>query len=171
MSRRAQLVLAAAIVVTAALVPMLVAYLQLGYPVDAAAERADAPGVEEARGDLDRATYRAATEVVEGNVSTASAAATTVGEHVDRVAEGLSARGAAHDRVYRIAGNGSAATAFARGECPGGERRRFGPCRAVGGVVLQRRVGVWTVVAVAVDLRIDGPDERIRATFVLRPYR
>lgn len=171
MSRRAQLVLAAAAVVAVALVPMLLAYLQLGYPVDAAADRADAPGVDEARADLDRATYRAAEAVVDGDIATASTAAATVDERLDRVAEGLSARGAAHDRVYRVDGNDSAATAVARTACPSGEHRRFGPCRALGGVVVQRRVGMPTVVAVAVDLHIDGPDEHVRATFVLRPYR
>lgn len=171
MSRRGQLVLVAAVVVAAALVPMLVAYLQLGYPADAAVERTDPPSVSDARRALDVATYRAATAVVRTDRSSANASASLVERDLARAAESLDARGAPRDRVYRVRGNESAATVFARTNCPGGERRQFGRCRVVDGVVVQNRVGTWTVVAVAVDLRIVGPETRTRVTFVLRPYR
>jgi hypothetical protein len=48
---------------------------------------------------------------------------------------------------------------------------QFGRCVAFDGFVLQERAGDATLLAVAVDLRVVGPDERSRVTLLLRPYR
>jgi hypothetical protein len=167
--RRGQFVLAAAVVVAVALVPMLTAYLQLGYPADAAAERADTPRLADARAALDRAVARSAAAVADRPPADGTAAAERVVTALDRTTEALSAGGAPADRTYLVAGNATVAADLARTDCPTGERRRFGGCRAVGGVVVQERLGRPTVVAAAVDLRIEGPDERTRVTLVLRP--
>jgi hypothetical protein len=169
-SRRGQFVLAAAVVVAAALVAMAAAYVQLGYPADAAADRADSPAVADARQTLDTATYRAAEAVVDEDKS-ASTAADRVHRTLAAAAAELNAAGVENERVYRVRGNASVATAVARTDCPRGERRRFGPCRALTGVVVQERLGAPVVVAVAVDLHVAGPGVTDRSTFVLRPYR
>lgn len=169
MSSRGQFVLAAAVVVALALASMAVAYVQLGYPADAAAERADEPDVADARRTLDVAVYRAAESVVDADDP--SAAAERVDRGLGSAAAELNASGAAADRAYRVRQNASTADAVARTDCPRGERRRFGPCRTVNGVVLQNRLGTPVVVAVAVDLSVAGPGVDTRITFVLRPYR
>lgn len=171
MSRRAQAVLAAAVVVAVALVPMLVAYLQLGHPPDAAAtavERDD-DAVDDARRYLDRATTRAAADV--RGVAWANRP-TTVRRMKDRLANAtaqLEARGAANERVYRVAYNRTVAERLARDACPRGDDRAFGDCEAAGGMVIQERVGETTVVAVAFDLQIRSPRRSTNATVVVRP--
>ncbi|MFB6080356.1 MAG: hypothetical protein ABEJ81_05105 [Haloferacaceae archaeon] len=171
MSRRGQFVLAAAVVVAVALVPMAAAYFQLGYPTDAAAKRADTRGLSDARHTLDAATYRAAEGVVAADEPSPTVAAERINRTLSAAVEHLNEAGASHDRVYRLRTNDSTADAVARTDCPDGERRQFGPCRAVDGVVLQERLGAPVVVAVAVDLSIHGPRTTTRVTFVLRPYR
>lgn len=169
MSRRAQFVLAAAVVVAVALASMAVVYVQLGYPADAAAEQADEPDVADARRTLDVAVYRAAESVVDADDP--SVAVERVDRGLNATAAELNASGAADDRAYRVRQNVSTADVVVQTSCPRGERRRFGPCRAVNGVVLQNRLGTPVVVAVAVDLSVAGPGVDTRITFVLRPYR
>lgn len=171
MNRRGQFVLAAAVVVAAALVPMVAAYAQLGYPVDAAAERAAPPDVADARRTLDAAAYRATARALDADDPSATAVAGRINRTLTAATAELNAAGAATDRAYRTGENATAAEAVARTDCPGGERRRFGSCEAVGGVVVQDRLGTPVVVAVVVDLRVDGPATDARVTFVLRPYR
>ena len=55
---------------------------------------------------------------------------------------------------YRSASNASAATDWAATNCPGGSGRRFGPCEADRGVVVQERAGRTHVLAVAVDVTV-----------------
>ncbi|MFB6281952.1 MAG: hypothetical protein ABEH40_08035 [Haloferacaceae archaeon] len=170
-NRRGQFVLAAAVVVAVALVPMVAAYAQLGYPADAAADRADRQDVADARRALDAAAYRAAQAVVDADDPSAAAAAERVNRTLSAAAAELDAAGTPRDRAYRVRGNATVAGGVARADCPAGDRRRFGACRAIGGVVLQDRLGAPVVVAAAVDLRIDGPATDARVTVVLRPYR
>jgi hypothetical protein len=170
-SRRAQVVLAAAVVVAVALVPMLVAYLQLGHPPDAAATAAerDDDAVGDARRYLDRATTRAATEVRGVAWANRSTAVRRVNASLANATARLEARGAARERTYRVAYNRTVAERVAREDCPRGEDRAFGPCEAAGGLVLQERAGETTVVAVAVDLRVRSPRASTDATIVVRP--
>ncbi|MFB6167563.1 MAG: hypothetical protein ABEJ43_01825 [Haloferacaceae archaeon] len=171
MTRRAQVVLAAAVVVAVALVPMLVAYLQLGYPPDTAATAADRDddAVDDARRYLGRSAARAATDargVAWANRSTAVRRVT--GRLADATAR-LEARGVARERVYRVGYNRTVAARLARDACPRGDDRAFGPCEAAGGLVLQERVGETTVVAVAFDLSVSSPRRSTNATVVVRP--
>ncbi|MEF8820100.1 MAG: hypothetical protein V5A31_07550 [Haloferacaceae archaeon] len=171
MSRRAQAVLAAAVVVAVALVPMLVAYLQLGHPPDAAAtavERDD-EAVGDARRYLDRATTRAAADARGVAWANRSTAVRRVNDRLANATARLSARGAARDRTYRVAYNRTVAERLARDACPRGENRAFGGCEAADGLVLQERVGETTVVAAAFDLSVSSPRRSTNATVVVRP--
>lgn len=155
---RAQLVLAAAGVIAIALVPMLIAYLQLGYHADVAAGAdAERPG-ENVERALERAARDAATDadgdyawsqrrlaVASVNRSLAEPIATL---EASRVEEGV---------AYDIRRNGSAAERWAAADCPRGPNRRFGDCEARGGVVVQERAGETTALAVAFDVTRTDP--------------
>lgn len=171
MSRRAQVVLAAAVVVAVALVPMLVAYLQLGHPPDAAATAADRDddAVADARRYLDRATTRAATAARGVAWANRSTAVRRVNASLADATARLEARGAARERTYWVGYNRTVAERLARRDCPRGDDRAFGPCEAAGGLVLQDRVGETTVVAVAFDLSISSLRRSTTATVVVRP--
>lgn len=168
-SRRGQVVLVASAVVAVALASLVLVSLQLG-----AVEVEEAAGADAA--DLDRAVAYA--ERVVGNASRrvageyAWAEQTAAARRVDRTLETdlarLEAVGASDDTLYGVTQNGSAARQWARDDCPSGEDRVFGPCRVHGGVVMQERAGEAHVAAVALDLRVDGPDEATRLTLVVR---
>jgi hypothetical protein len=170
-SRRAQVVLAAAVVVAVALVPMLVAYLQLGHPPDAAARAADRDddAVDDARRYLARATTRAAPGARDVAWTNRSDAVRRVNDSLAAATARLEARGAARERVYRVGYDRAAAARLARRDCPRGDDRSFGPCEAVDGLVLQERLGETTVVAVAFDLSLSSPRRTTNATVVVRP--
>lgn len=169
--RRAQVVLAAAVVVAVALVPMLIAYLQLGYPADAAADRADRDDLADTRQYLDRAAYDAARAVVGTAWRNRTTGALRLNATFRNATARLDARGTARDATYTVAYNRSLAERVATRRCPSGEHREFGRCVAVDGFVLQERARDVTLLAVVVDLRIITPTERTRVTLVLRPYR
>jgi hypothetical protein len=168
-SRRAQVVLAAAVVVAVALVPMLVAYLQLGHPPDAAAEAARDDGVDDARRYLDRATTGAAADARGANWTNRTTTFRRLNDSLADATARLEARGAARDRTYRVGYAPAAATRVAERACPRGDGRAFGPCEALGGVVVQERAGETAVVAVAFTLRVRSPRGATNATVVVRP--
>ncbi len=165
-SGRGQAVLAAAVVVAVALVPMFVAYVQLGYPPDAAAEAARADGVADERRYLERATTAAAEDARAGP---SDGTFRRLNDSVANVTARLAARGVARDRTYRVGYAPETATRIAREDCPGGEARAFGSCDAVAGVVLQSRANTTAVVAVAFSLRVRSPRGTTTATVVVRP--
>lgn len=167
-SDRGQVVLLAAAVVVVALVPMLLAYAQLGYG-GADAEIGAAPAPEaDAQRLLDRAVADAAGEV-DGEVgwSNRSGAATRAnGTLAPRVRRIEAAR--AHDGVaLAVEQNASAAAAWAAENCPSGEMRRFGSCETAGGVVVQERAGEVALLAVAYDVRANATKRSVRSTRVV----
>jgi hypothetical protein len=168
-SRRAQVVLAVAVVVAVALVPMLAAYLQLGHPPDAAAEAARDDGVDDARRYLVRATTAAATDARGANWTNRTATFRRLNASLDDATARLAARGAARDRTYRAGYAPAVAARLATEECPRGDGRAFGPCEALSGVVVQERAGETAVVAVAFSLRVRSPRGTTNATLVVRP--
>ncbi|WP_435195960.1 DUF7261 family protein [Natronomonas sp. EA1] len=152
---RGQLVLVAAAVVAVALVPMVLAYLQLGYHADVAAS-AEYDDIEENTVRvLERATHEASVGIPHNH---------SWGERetaVTRVRERLRPRLRTLERsrldtgtAIRISYNESAARTVAREQCPGGAGREFGPCIAREGVVVQNRVGETHPLAVAYDVRV-----------------
>ena len=152
---RGQLVLATAAVLAAALAPVLLAYLQLGYHADTAATAEFEDPATNAERVLSRAVHEASAGVP-ANHSWAQrrAAAETIRERLaSRVARLETARIESGTHL-RVAYNATAAAAWAAANCPGGDGRRFGPCRGHRGVVLQNRAGEATPLTVAFDVTV-----------------
>jgi hypothetical protein len=162
---RGQLVLLAAAVVAVALVPLLFAYLQLGYHADVAAttdhDRAGSDAVralDGAVGDAERP--------VRGEYDWASR-----GDAVETVVRRLNATTTRIERarldrgvVVRVDRNRSTASRWAATNCPSGSNRAFGPCEADRGVVVQKRAGEATVLAVAFDVTVTSDRSTTRLT-------
>jgi len=163
-ARRGQLVLVAAGLVAVALVPMTLAYLQLGYDADVQASGdLDAPA-ENAERLLSRGVHEAA--VTDGRSVERAVERTRDGlaPWLDRLRESRVADGVA----YRVSYDDRAAREWADRACPGGEGRAFGPCRVRDGVVVQERAGAVHTVAVAVEVTVVTGDGETRLTTVVR---
>ena len=170
--RRGQFVLLAAAVVVTALVPMLLAYAQLGY----AADVAPTPETRTTLVDAERSLERSV-----GDATTALSNRTDAGRHrfladrvVDRLAparERIESVGTDRGLTVAVARNTTAATRWAERACPDGEARDFGDCVVTDGVVTQTRADTTALVAVAVDVRVAGPDATTAATFVVHGVR
>jgi len=163
---RAQLVLVAAVVVAVALAPVVLAYLQLGAHPDAGVDDEDYGA--DARRFLERATHVAGAEATGADWTDRERA-------VERVRAGLAPRlGTLNaSRVeegvaYAVTYDEATATAWVREDCPRGDGRRFGPCRAIDGVVVQERAGETTVLAVAYDVTVTTDRGEQELTFVVR---
>lgn len=167
--RRGQLVLLAAVALAMALVPMTLAYLQLGYHEDVgAAGVGDAP-VRTAERVLDRAVHDAIEGIPNGYAwSNRTGAVATVRNRLRDDLSTLNRSRVDTGSVYDVTYNGSRAAAWADGNCPTGSDRQFGPCRVDRGVVVQERAGRTHVLAVAFDIRITTADSHWRATTVVR---
>lgn len=170
MSRdRGQVVLLAAVVVAVALVPMALAYAQLGGdPAPGTGDVGRGVGVDDARRAL-------STSLTEATVSTDGEYRwRDRGAAVDAVRSELAGDltrledAAAAERSLVVAYNESEAAGWAARNCPGGRGREFGPCDVEDGVVVQRRANETAVVAAAFDLRAVAPGERTNATVVVR---
>ncbi|MFC6826533.1 DUF7261 family protein [Halopelagius fulvigenes] len=173
MSRnRGQVVLLAAVVVAVALVPMTLAYAQLGYDADRTPSPGptDPSGVDEARETLRTSLVRAAADA-DGEYAweDRDAAAAAVRAAVDADARRLAEDRAGEERSLVVSANGSAAARWAGRNCPTGAGRDFGACRVEDGVVVQERAAETAVVAAAFDLSVVAPDERSEVTVVVRP--
>ncbi|WP_338741150.1 DUF7261 family protein [Haloplanus salilacus] len=170
--RRGQLVLLAAAVVVTALVPMLLAYAQLGYAGDAAST----PDARTTLTDAERSLERSV-----GDATTALSNRTDGGRHalladlvVDRLAparERIESSGTDRGHAVAVVRNTTAATRWAERACPRGEAREFGDCVVTDGVVTQTRADTTALVAVAVDVRVRGPDGTAETTLVIRGVR
>lgn len=170
MRRRGQLVLVAATVVAVALVPLVLASLQLGYHDDVRATATDdAPTADTLRA-LDRAVAATSTDVPSRYPWGANGSAVT---HVrndlrPRIARLRSAQvsdGVYHDVTY----NASAADAWRTNRCPGGRGRQFGSCVVDRGVVVQNRANRTHVLAVGFDVTTSTDRGETTVTVVVRP--
>jgi hypothetical protein len=162
---RAQLVLVAAVVMAVALIPLTLAYLQLGYgasvPVD------DDP-VRDATGTLDRALVDAADGVPDSHAwSDREGAIDTLRERLRPTLSTLNRSRLDDNTALAVTYNDSRAAEWASEHCPGGAGRVFGPCRADRGVVVQERADRTHVLAVAVDIRVSSPAATHRASAVV----
>lgn len=169
--RRGQLVLVAAAVATVAFVPVLAAYLQLGYHDDVAASGSFSDPARNAERVLERAVHRAAAGTAGSHDWSASGRQNAVRAVRDllepRLASLRSAR-VARGTAYQIGFNRTAAQAWAENRCPGGPNRPFGDCGAERGVVLQGRAGETHVLAVAFDVTVTTEDGVMEMTVVIR---
>lgn len=169
-NRRAQLVLSAAVVIVVALVPIVLASLQLGYhaDVDASGEYEDPSG--DALAALERAVHAATADVPASFAWTERDAAATavrdrLADHADAIESARIAGGTAH----AVSANATAATAHAATSCPSGPDRQFGDCEGDGGLVLQERAGRTHVPAVALDVTTTTARGETHVTAILRP--
>jgi hypothetical protein len=164
---RGQLVLVAAAVVAVALVPLLLAYLQLGYHPDVADGRPAVAGAEPVE-FLDRSVHDAAAETAgeyewTERAAMADAVRVELGEDTEtleltRLEEGLS---------YAVSYNRTAAADWRADNCDRGEGRRFGSCETDGGIVLQERADEAVLLAVAFDIESVGPEGTAEVTVVV----
>lgn len=165
---RGQLVLLAAVVLAVALVPMTLAYLQLGYSDDTTAVVSDSP-VRNADRLLTRTTVDAL-DGIQGEYDwTARDAA--VEAFRDRLSPSLRTLNRSRIQsgtVYRVTYNATTARTWSQSNCPGGPDRQFGPCRTIGGVVVQDRAGRTHVLAAVFDVRVTTPRGEWGATTAIR---
>ena len=160
--------LLAAAVVAVALVPMLVAYVQLGYDGDVRAARDAATPTEDARRLLRGAVFDASMEVAGEFASTNRALAAarvnaTLAPHIDRVESARAFDGVA----VSVEGNATAARRWAEETCPSGTMRRFGSCETIGGLAFQSRGSEATLLGAAFDVWVTSSGRNVRTTIVL----
>jgi len=150
------MVLLAAALAALALLPVVIAYLQLGAHPDVGA-RAE-PGHETDR--IVRALERAAdnaSRAVSGTEPWADRTATLAAFDRTLRSDRREIETARLDRgvSVRVRRNTTAAESWT--DCPSGPTRQFGDCVVRDGVVLQERAGETYVVAVAFEVRVVDP--------------
>lgn len=170
--RRGQLVLLAAAVLAVALVPMTLAYLQLGYHEDVDASGAGDTPLRDAERTLDSALHDAVDGVPERYPwSNRTGAVTEVRNRLRDDLSTLNRSGVESGTASAVSYNHSRALVWAGENCPSGPARQFGPCRADRGVVVQSRANQTHVLAVAFDVRITASEGRWRSTTTVRVGR
>ena len=170
MRRRGQLVLVAAVIIAVAMIPMVLAYLQLGYHADVRAGGAQDDPATGARSVLVQSVHGASADVP-GTFQWASRDAAVTAVRSDlrpRLATVETAR--VGEGIHRnVSYNQTLATRWSSANCPAGPDRQFGSCEAIDGVVVQERAGWTHVLAVAFDLRTTTERERTELSAVIRP--
>lgn len=170
--KRGQFVLLAAAVLVVALVPMTLAYLQLGYHEDVGAAGVDEDPLHDAERFLDRAVQDAVAGIPDDYAwSRRTSAVTAVRGRLDADLSTLERSRVEEGVVYNVTYNDSRATAWEADNCPGGPDRQFGSCAVDRAVVVQKRAGQTHALAVAVDVRVRMAAGRWRATLVVRVGR
>jgi len=165
---RGQAVLLAAVVLVVALIPVVAAYLQLGYGGQTAAG-VDDDRQREARQLLERAVQEHASGIESSyRWRGRDAAAERVRGRLEPITRQLTRSRLDETTVQHVAYNQSRAASWASERCPSGPDRQFGPCEAISGVVVQERAGQTHVLAVAVDLSTTTPAADSRLTTVIR---
>lgn len=164
---RGQLVVLAAAALAIALVPMALAYLQLGYHADVQTAPAEGtlPGVDRT---LERTLAAASAGIPERyDWSERTAAVTTLRDRLDPSLRSIRRSKLDSGTAIQISYNDSRARDWASTHCPRGPARQFGPCRTDRGVVVQERAGETHVLAAAVDVTVTHPDGDTHATTVV----
>ena len=155
---RGQVVLLAAITLALALVPLLFAYLQLGYHDDIGATSGPAP-VEDAERTLDRTLHEATSDIAaEYSWQERSEAVTEVRNRIGPTLRAVNRSVLDAGGAYQVTYNESRAQTWAQQECPAGPERQFGDCIADRGIVVQERAGRTHVVAVTLDIAVTYPN-------------
>ena len=163
---RAQLVLVAAVVIAVALAPVVLAYLQLGAHPDVDGEDGDYG--EDARRFLERATHEAGAAATGIDWTGRERAVERVRSELEPRLDTLNTSRVEEGVAYAVSYDDSAASEWTREHCPRGDGRRFGPCRAIDGVVVQERAGETTVLAAAYDVTVTTPRGERELSFVVR---
>lgn len=161
-SGRGQLVIVAAAALAVALVPLVLAYLQLGYHDDIHAGSGTAPAGQTETA-LDRALHDAASDVPsEYSWQERSAAVDAVRDRLTGPIASITAGSLDRGTAATVSYNGTRATRWAAEHCPGGPDRQFGGCRADRGVIVQERDGRTHVLGAAFDVTVTTPDQELR---------
>lgn len=162
---RGQLVLVAAVVVAVALLPIVLAYLQLGYHADVRASAGYDDPTEDAVGALTRSLHRVASDVPRNyDWRDRGAAAQQTRDRLEPTIRRVE-RGRIDSGTVRIVSfNGTEAQRWAASSCPGGAGREFGSCEAIDGVVVQQRTGQTHVLGVVVDVTVTTDRGRTETT-------
>ena len=165
---RGQLVLVAAVVIVVALVPIVFAYLQLGYNADIEASGDYADPMANAERLLGRAVHEAGANISADYAwNRHSSAVTEVHDRLQPRILVLERSRITEGTAYHVSYNGSVATAWISANCPKGPARQFGSCETDRGVIIQERAGETHVLAVALDVVITTKRGRIEATMIL----
>lgn len=156
---RGQLVLLAAAAIALALFPLVMAYIQLGYAGDVAAEPTGTDAAADLDRALDRAVHDAAGAVDTGTFASGDEAAAAfrdrLRDDVDRLETARIEAGTAATITYEPS---LAVEWVDDGAWRGGVAGDFPEPSAHGGVVVQERAGEFVVVAVALEVRATEPD-------------
>jgi hypothetical protein len=164
-------VLLAAAAIAIALVPLALAYVGLGYGADVTDETRATP-LADAERVLERVTHDAtSTTAGEYDWSARDRAVDALGARLEEDTESLERSRLSSGVAYRIERNQSAAATWSASNCPRGPGRRFGPCRASDGIVVQKRAHETVVVAVAFDVHATTERGSGEMTIVVRPLR
>jgi len=163
-AERGQLVLLAAVALAIALVPLVLAYLQLGYQDDIHASAGPSPA-QEAERTLDRGLHDAADDIAFAySWRERSAAVDTVRDRLSKTLAAITRAGLDRGTAYGVTYNRTRAAAWASGNCPGGPDRQFGSCVAERGVVVQERQDRTHVLGAAFDIDITTPDRALQVS-------
>lgn len=167
-NQRGQVVLLAALVLVVALVPMVLAYLQLGYDGDvyATVEEDTELGAQRV---LDRAVHDAADGIPASyGWEERTEAAETVRERLEPARQTLEHSRLDEGIAYELTYNESRAAEWTDAHCPAGPDRQFGACETSDGIVVQDRTDRTHVLAVAVDIAVTTPEGTGEVTTVIR---
>lgn len=164
--------LLAAAMLAVAFVPMVLAYLQLGYHGDLDTTSDSESPIR----DAERTLGLALQDAVEGIPDRhpwpdRDAAVTAVRNRLEPDLAALNRSAVTTGTAYGVTYNASRATRWRRGHCPDGPDRRFGSCLADRGVVVQDRAGETHVLAAAFDIRVTTPAGTWQASVVVRVGR
>jgi hypothetical protein len=167
---RGQLVLLAAAVAVAALVPMALAYLTLGvHPDVAATTEHDRPG-EETLHALDRATVNALTAVGRHPWSERERAVAEFDAALTGDVRGIESARLSETVAVDVTRNATVAERWADVHCRRGPNRAFGGCDVIHGVAVQERAGEAALLVVGFDVRVTRPEGSAELTVVLRTW-
>lgn len=160
------MVLLAAAAIAVALVPMLLAYMQLGYHPEIAEPRtAHASDVERT---LSRSLVGATAGIPrEYAWSERTAAVTEVRNRLAETVTTLNQSELARATPIRISFNETIAETWMAGRCPSGPDREFGSCEVDRGIAVQDRGGQTHVLAAGVDIRILSQDASVEVRTVI----
>lgn len=162
------MIIAMAVVVTIALVPIAAAYLQLGYA--SAAQTLDTDDASAVDRALEQAVGGAENEVVgEYQWTDRQAAVDRTRDRLDPRIEGIESPGGHETVAVTVTYNQTLASETASAECPSGNGREFGPCRASRGIVVQERADETVIVAVALDVHVVSEEGEIWLSRAYRP--
>lgn len=168
MNRRGQLVLVAAVLIAIAMVPLVLAYLQLGYHADVASGGAHDDPTADARSVLVPTVHDASAGVPNQYTwAQRSTAVDTVRSRLDtRISTVETAR--IEEGIHRnVTYNQTLATTWAADNCPSGPDRQFGSCEVDSGVVVQERAGETHVLGIGFDMETTTQRERTEMSFVI----